>query len=312
MRFRGLDLNLLVVLDALFETRSVTKAGKRLNLSQSATSSALSRLRSFFDDELLVAKKNVNGTKEMTATAFGNSLAAPVRSILAEIQATLNAPAAFDLSTCNEHIRILAPDFVEAMLLAEVVRRASELAPQMTFEISGAGSNDEAVTELDRNIADFLIVTHEHLAAGHPSIPILTDTSVCLGCASNRLLGKTLSQEEFLSLKRIELNKVHGDDAANIEKAELSLIRSKKPCLTIDHLSSIPFHVVGSEMVCIVPRILAVQCAEVWPLKFVAIAGFDVEIEFRLQWNKSSNLDPARAWFRDFVVQISQDLKQHA
>lgn len=54
MRFNKLDLNLLVVLDALLATRSVSRAAERIFLSQPATSLALGRLREYFDDELLV------------------------------------------------------------------------------------------------------------------------------------------------------------------------------------------------------------------------------------------------------------------
>ena len=54
MDLAGLDLNLLVVLDALFTEKNVTRAGARIHLSQSATSAALARLRQFFGDELLV------------------------------------------------------------------------------------------------------------------------------------------------------------------------------------------------------------------------------------------------------------------
>ncbi len=54
MNLAQLDLNLLVALDALLQEKNVTRAGKRIGLSQPATSSALSRLRRMFDDDLLV------------------------------------------------------------------------------------------------------------------------------------------------------------------------------------------------------------------------------------------------------------------
>lgn len=308
MRFRGLDLNLLVVLDALFETRSVTKAGKRLNLSQSATSSALSRLRAYFNDELLVVQTGPSGTKEMATTAFGKSLAEPVRFILAELQTTLSQPASFDLSTCNEHIRIIAPDFIEILLLARVARGASELAPLMTFEFSGGGTNEEAVTELNRNIADFMIAAPQHLAPGHPSVPLLDDTSVCLGSASNALLERPLSREAFLSLKRIELNKVHSDRPANFEQMDLDLLKSSGVHLKIDNLSILPHYLVNSEFVCLVPFRLALHFAKSWPLRFATIDGFDQQVKFDLQWNRSFARDPARAWFRDFVIQTAREI----
>ena len=74
MDFGGLDLNLLVALDALFAARSVSRAGERLHLSQSATSGALARLREAFHDPLLVQVG-----RKMTLTPLAEGLIEPVR-----------------------------------------------------------------------------------------------------------------------------------------------------------------------------------------------------------------------------------------
>jgi len=77
MHFHKLDLNLLVALDTLLEERSVSRAADRLNLSQSALSSSLSRLREYFGDDLLIP-----AGRRMEPTALGLSLESPVRDIL--------------------------------------------------------------------------------------------------------------------------------------------------------------------------------------------------------------------------------------
>ena len=77
MRFRKLDLNLLVVLDALLRERSVSRAAQHLNLTQPAVSSALARLREFFNDDILVMQG-----KRMESTALAEQLASKVRQIL--------------------------------------------------------------------------------------------------------------------------------------------------------------------------------------------------------------------------------------
>jgi LysR family nod box-dependent transcriptional activator len=71
------DLNLLVALDALLSERNVTRAGNRLNLSQSAMSGALARLRHYFHDELLVPVG-----RQMALTPVADGLVEPVRDIL--------------------------------------------------------------------------------------------------------------------------------------------------------------------------------------------------------------------------------------
>ena len=71
MRFKGLDLNLLIAFEALLETRSVSRAAERMNLSQAAMSSALGRLREYFGDEILVVDEWPDA--ESFQTFFSNS-----------------------------------------------------------------------------------------------------------------------------------------------------------------------------------------------------------------------------------------------
>ena len=67
MRFKGLDLNLLVAFDALMNTRSITRAAVLMNMSQPAMSAALARMRGYFQDELLVAQGYVGQSSDVLA-----------------------------------------------------------------------------------------------------------------------------------------------------------------------------------------------------------------------------------------------------
>ncbi|MFO1265374.1 MAG: LysR family transcriptional regulator [Rubrivivax sp.] len=96
VHFRGLDLNLLVALDALLAEASVTAAGRKLHLSQSAMSGALARLREHFRDPLLVQVG-----RRMQPTPCARELAATVRSILVQIDASLSGQAPFDPLTAG-------------------------------------------------------------------------------------------------------------------------------------------------------------------------------------------------------------------
>src|SRR6202047_3490633 len=91
MHFRQLDLNLLVALDALLTERNITEAGRRVHLTQSAMSGALSRLREYFDDELLVQVG-----RKMVPTPLANDLSEPVLEILQRIKSTIDTKSDFD------------------------------------------------------------------------------------------------------------------------------------------------------------------------------------------------------------------------
>src|SRR5215207_203605 len=103
MRFNRLDLNLLVALDALLSEKSITRASRRLNLSQSATSGVLARLRDYFKDELLVPVG-----RNLILTPLAVSLVDPVRDVLLQIQRTIEIKPEFDPATATREFRLFA------------------------------------------------------------------------------------------------------------------------------------------------------------------------------------------------------------
>ncbi len=130
MHFEQLDLNLLVALDALLTERSITAAGVRVHLTQSAMSGALSRLREFFNDELLTQVG-----RKMVPTPLGESLAEPVRQILLQVRATINTKPGFDPATSARHFSVMMSDYVDTVLMSEVLRRAEAVAPRVRFNL---------------------------------------------------------------------------------------------------------------------------------------------------------------------------------
>ena len=133
MRFERLDLNLLVALDALLAEKSVSAAAERLCLSQSATSSALGRLREYFKDELLVLKG-----RKMVVTARGEELVEPVRAVLQQIRTTISVAPEFDPKTSDRTISIMASDFVTHVVLSDALRFLEKEAPNMRLEFLGS------------------------------------------------------------------------------------------------------------------------------------------------------------------------------
>ncbi len=130
MHFHKLDLNLLVALDTLLEEKSVSRAADRLNLSQSAMSSALSRLRDYFGDELLIPVG-----RRMEPTALALSLASPVRDILQRIRTTVQTRPSFDPGTAQRRFRIMTSDYLIEVLLAEAVRELAVIAPVIQLQV---------------------------------------------------------------------------------------------------------------------------------------------------------------------------------
>ena len=124
-----MDLNLLVAFEALHRERSVTRAGRRLGLSQPATSAVLGRLRAAFDDELFVPTP-----RGLEATPRAEALAGPIGRALEDLRAAIE-PREFDPAEAEGTFRIGAIDAVLSVLLGPVAARVMREAPRARVEV---------------------------------------------------------------------------------------------------------------------------------------------------------------------------------
>ena len=120
MNLASIDLNLLVVFDALMQERSVTKAGKRVGLTQPAVSNALGRLRHLVKDDLFL-----RGPKGMRPTPRALELAGPVRQALTQVEQALE-PVAFDAATARHTFRLAMADYATVTMFRTTPWQARE------------------------------------------------------------------------------------------------------------------------------------------------------------------------------------------
>lgn len=158
------DLNLLVVLDVLLRERSVARTADRLNLTSSAVSHALKRLRLLFGNELLV-----RDGRRMLPTARGRSLADTLPKLLTQLEHVLEAPEPFDPAHSTRSFRIAAPDFMSSLMphLLEVV---AEEAPGISIEMTAYVPT--AAIDMSQGRYDALIAPSFKQKDGLRGIPI--------------------------------------------------------------------------------------------------------------------------------------------
>src|SRR5882672_5634751 len=134
VKLGAVDLNLLVVFDAVMQERNVTRAGQRLGLSQPAMSHALTRLRHMLKDDLFV-----RSPKGMLPTPRAEQLALPVRSALDGLQHSLE-PTQFDPSKATRSFRVAVDNYSAIVLVGPLVGRISKIAPGVMLEIRPSGT----------------------------------------------------------------------------------------------------------------------------------------------------------------------------
>ena len=129
IQLRDVDLNLLVVLDVLLQERSVTQAADRLDITPSAVSHALRRLRELFDDELLL-----RDGRRMRPTVRAEGLAETLPRVLQQVARTIAAPEPFNPVTSTRTFRLAAPDFI-APALPSLLHDVQSAAPGVRVEL---------------------------------------------------------------------------------------------------------------------------------------------------------------------------------
>jgi DNA-binding transcriptional LysR family regulator len=297
MRFNRLDLNLLVALDVLLSEKSITRSGKRLNLSQSATSGALARLRDYFNDELLVPVG-----RNLVLTPLAVSLIGPVRDVLFQIQTTIEIKPAFDPDTATREFRILASDYTSTVLLGEVARRISTLAPGITLDI--LPMTPTAVEQLERSDVDLLILPKKFISDSQPAASLCEETYTCIVWSGNDLVGNTLSLDQYMSLGHVSTR--FGSAVTSFEEW---FLREKgydrRIEITTTHFASMPHFLIGTNRIATMHTRLARTLARYYPIRLLPPPLVIPRIEICMQWNRLLDLDPSHLWLRALVSEVA-------
>ncbi|MBL4827605.1 MAG: LysR family transcriptional regulator [Spongiibacteraceae bacterium] len=298
MRLSRLDLNLLIVLDALLVERSVTRAAKIINLSQPATSGALARLREYFEDELLV---RVGSTMKLTPLA--ESLAKPVHNILLQIQATVEKKPEFNCADSDRCFHFMVSDYVATVFMPQLIRQVAQVAPGVRFEFTF--NTDSPADALEEGNIDFLLQPKQALSDLHPFCYLFEESFVCVGCANNPGLKKTLTLARYLELGHVTVH----FGKQRVPSVDTTLMKEFGIEPRIDVIattfSSVAQYLVGTARIATMHRRLAQMWAEYLPLKIMPVPVDLPQLESSLQWHKYKDNDPGIDWMRQMILQTA-------
>ena len=303
MRFHGLDLNLLVVLDALLTDRSLTVVAERLHRTQPAISASLRRLRDFFGDELFV----MSG-RDFLPTPLALTLAQPVREALNHIRSVVIEQGAFDPLRSTRHFRIIMSDYMAVTFFHALVRDVAEEAPGITFEL--ISFDDEFDGPLTRGEVDFLFFPDVYLSDRHPSCALFDEELVVVRCAQHA--EGPLTQTEFFSAPHVaaRFGKTRKPAIEEFLMSELGLRRRIE--VAVPNFTMIPHFVAGTRRLATMHRRLAEAMADRLPLRVDPLPFALPTVRERLQWPQLNQADPASIWLRERVLTLAEGSNQNA
>jgi DNA-binding transcriptional LysR family regulator len=299
----SLDLNLALVLHALLAERSVSRAAKRLGLSQSATSHALARLRSSLEDPLFLRVPH-----GIVPTPRAEALAEPLAAGLALLEQSLVAPPRFEPKTHARRFRIAATDYVEFLLLPRFLGALASEAPGVDVWVRPY--SDEALSALARGDVELVIgvVGPEAANAGLQQNQLISERLVCVVRQGHPLTRGRLTLARFAAAKHV-LIAPRGRPGGPVDDALAARGLTRHIAVTVPHFLAAPHIIAETDLVMTMAERIAASFASVLPLKLLELP-FDLPaVRGSMLWHERHTSDPAHTWLRQRLITMSTQLQ---
>jgi LysR family nod box-dependent transcriptional activator len=301
MRYKRLDLNLLVALDALLIECNITKAAHRLNVSQSAMSGMLSRLRDYFEDELMTQVG-----RGMQRTPLGDELAGPVRELLMQVDSTIGLRHDFVPQEAQRHIRIASSDYGVSVLLTPLVRRLQRLAPYITVELMPLlALSDDIITS---GQTDLLVIPEDFASKEHPCERLVSDNYHCMIWIGNKAIGPVLDMASFLACGHVTpLFGPFRYPSLDERFFRQHGIERRLQVMTPD-FESMAQTIVETDLVATMPSRLARVCAGRYAVRLLEPPMTVPPIRYCMQWHRHHTTDPGHRWIRAQLAAVAREI----
>jgi DNA-binding transcriptional LysR family regulator len=299
MNMRDVDLNLLVVFDAMARHRSVNRTAEAIGLSQPATSAALARLRSVFDDALFV-----RAGAQMEPTPRALELAPAVHRVVEAIRSEILQQAAFDPGSAERSFTILTPDIGEVAFLPGVLRRLRTEAPHVHLR-TVSRQRLAAAQALEAGDADLAVGFFPDLQkAGYFQQALFKTTYACIACARNDAAPARMTLRQYLAARHIVVRpdgREHMLDRFLEEKGW-----HRHLTLELSHFMSLLALLPGSDLVATVPQDIATVVGRHVPLKRIELPFRPPQIQVQQFWHRRMQDDPAHRWLRTVFYEVNR------
>jgi LysR family transcriptional regulator, nod-box dependent transcriptional activator len=294
MNLTDFDLNLLVIFDAIYKEKNLTRAGQRLNLSQPAISHALNRLRGAFDDPLFIRHGYC-----MEPTPLTEELKENIKKVLALTERTLEDRGSFDPYRSTRTFYIGIQDYPMMAVLPRLVKPLQEEAPNIkirTFHLN----IEERKTALEDGKLDMVIGIKQDFGSSIFQQYLFKDREVCILREDHPLADSEISLEQYLDAEFIGLS-VSDIKQARIDRklSEMGYKRDIK--LTVENEIAIPQIVSQSNYLANVAELIAGEFLPWLPIKAlplpIEIDSFDINQYWHVRYQK----DPGHTWLRQTI-----------
>jgi DNA-binding transcriptional LysR family regulator len=301
MNWRKLDLNLLIVFDAVVQARSATRAAAKLNMTQPAISHALARLRGALRDDLFV--RTPDG---MEPTPYAERLAAPVRAALESIRTALDGAAAFDPATAENSFAIAVDNRSALVLAAPIAAAVAAEAPGVNLRFRPSGTLDLA-ERLDRGELDLALGGLASPGERFSDLLLFEDSFAALVRRGHPAAADgALSMEALGAYPHLTLSST-GDEVSFVD-AELARHHLSRRVALHAPLLAAAAVLSQSDMVAIVGERSAREFARAAPLEVLRLPFASPRLVTAMLWHRRFDDVSGHHWLRSLVLRVARTL----
>lgn len=298
MHLSQVDLNLFVVLEAIYREGNITRAGQQLNLTQPAISHALKRLRDLLQDPLFVRQG-----PHMVPTPFTRNMIDQVRQALHILEMNLSESHHFVPEYSRRSFHLSLWEYTEALILPSLLRRLTYAAPGMSITTSRVKRRD-LEAELARGSVDLAIEIPMTMSDRIRRKWLLNEPFVVMARKDHPAIKDKLDLDTYLGQRHIQVSsRRHGPSLVDIELGRRGLRR--QVFLRSQHNFAASMVVHKTDMLLTLPERQA-QLLNLGSLNQVYPFPLnEPHLEAHLYWHESVENDPANRWLRE---EIERDL----
>jgi DNA-binding transcriptional LysR family regulator len=291
---RRTDLNLLVTLEALLIERSVTRAARRLHLSQPSVSLQLRKLREIFSDPLLSPAPG-----GMMPTTRAQSLFHPLRAVLADTRRMLQSQPSFDPAVAEITWHIAAADYGEHAVVLPLLERLQKSAPAVRVAVRDA-SHERMYRQLEDGTVDLALLALEAPPERLHWQKLFKEHYVLVARRGHPALKRKVTLRTLSALKHVVVSPDGGGFRGVADTALESLGHKRRVVLSVPHFLFVPQVIARTDLVAMLPsRLVSDPSPEIQVIEPpLAISSF----EMAMIWHERSHLIPAHIWLRDQVL----------
>lgn len=294
MNLKNVDLNLLVVFEAIYSAGNISHAASRLASSQPAVSNALARLRELVGDPLFV-----RGKRGVDPTVKAKQMIGPVREALGLIGRQLSVRPELDLSNYERLFRVLMVDIIEPIIFPPVLAKIAQNAPGISIEC--VPPSPAFADELRGGTIDLACFTYPMNPTEITAVPI-GEAAVTVVARRNHpgIRGK-LTAETFMALDHIALTRdLRG--MGNVEKDLVAHGLTRKIVYMVNRVWSIAPMVERSDLIAILPGSFAREVSRNFDIELYPVPFKPSEQHYYLMWHSRHEHDAGHKWLRDAML----------